>query len=399
MALNNDAFAEKFTGELDKIIVDKSNVGFMTDNALRAKFVGAKTVKIPNIEIQGLGGYDRDNGFTKGTIDVSNTAYTMAMDRSRSFSIDREDLDETGIASLAGSVMSEFVRTKVVPETDAYTLSKLATLAKNQGQLVTSYDLTKPYEMFNSLLEEVQEKVGMDEELVCFVNRYVWNALRNSTEFTKTIEVSDFKQGDISLQVNKIDNVSIIPVTNDKMQTSINFLIGIGDEVRGGFETYSNTQGVYMLMLPKRAASLVKKSEKIRVFTPEQNLTADAYKFDYRIYYDVFVKKSYTSSVWAILAPSATITGNANTSKTFNEGSVTGAVSFTITTSDSSTPKYQWYQCSDKYKNDAVKLIGETSNSMTFDTNLEVGSYFYFLRVNVGNATEFDTGVCKVIVE
>ena len=398
MAINNEAFAEKFTGELDKIIVDKSSVGFMTDNAFRAKFVGAKTVKIPNIAVQGLGDYDRDAGFAKGTVDVSNTAYTMKMDRSRSFVIDREDSDETGIASLAGSVMSEFVRTKVVPETDAYVLSKLGSLAKERGQLITGFDLAKPYAMFASLLDEVQEKVGMDEELVCFVNRYIYSALRKSAEFTKTVEVGDFKQGEISLQVNKIDNVSIIPVTNDKMQTAINFLLGAGDEARGGFETLSNSQGIYMLMLPRRAASLVKKSEKIRIFTPDQNLTADAYKFDYRIYYDVFVKNSYLSSVWAALAPSVTVT-NTTTKTTFDEGSISGAVSFSVTTSDSSTPVYQWYQCADKYKTDAIKISGETSNSMTYDTTLEAGTYYYFLRIKAGNATEFDTAVCRLKIE
>ena len=65
MAINNDAFATKFTGELDKIITEKSSVGFMTDNAFRAKFVGAKTVKIPSISMQGLANYDRDTGFIK----------------------------------------------------------------------------------------------------------------------------------------------------------------------------------------------------------------------------------------------------------------------------------------------------------------------------------------------
>ncbi|MBQ7129216.1 MAG: hypothetical protein IJO19_04445, partial [Clostridia bacterium] len=102
MALNSSAFATNFTGELDKIVTQKSAVGFLTDNAFKAKFVGAKTVKIPNISLQGLGSYDRDNGFTKGTLSISNTAYTMTQDRSRSFNIDREDLDETGIAELAG---------------------------------------------------------------------------------------------------------------------------------------------------------------------------------------------------------------------------------------------------------------------------------------------------------
>ena len=52
-------------------------------------------------------------------------------------------------------------------------------------------------------------------------------------------------------------------------------------------------------MLPKRAASLVKKSERIRTFSPEQNQKADAYLFQYRLYYDLFVKKSMAGTVYA----------------------------------------------------------------------------------------------------
>ena len=55
MSLNTKEFASKFTGELDKILCEKTAVGFMTDNTLRAKFVGAKSVKIPQIvEIRGI---------------------------------------------------------------------------------------------------------------------------------------------------------------------------------------------------------------------------------------------------------------------------------------------------------------------------------------------------------
>ncbi|MBQ2392093.1 MAG: hypothetical protein II306_10070, partial [Clostridia bacterium] len=70
IATNSEAFAVKFTGELDKVLVQKSKTGFLTDNALRAKFVGAKTVKIPNISLQGLGDYDRENGFIKGVTTI-----------------------------------------------------------------------------------------------------------------------------------------------------------------------------------------------------------------------------------------------------------------------------------------------------------------------------------------
>lgn len=96
---------------------------------------------------------DRDNGFNKGSVTVDQKTYTLTMDRGRSFQLDREDEDETGVANLAGQVLSEFVRTKVAPEVDAYVLSKLATTAVTNAHTVTdSNPATKIYSLFMKAL-------------------------------------------------------------------------------------------------------------------------------------------------------------------------------------------------------------------------------------------------------
>ena len=65
MAINTLAFAEKMTEELDRAVVQRSVTGFLADNALRSKFVGAQTVLVPEMEVSGLGKYDRDTGFVR----------------------------------------------------------------------------------------------------------------------------------------------------------------------------------------------------------------------------------------------------------------------------------------------------------------------------------------------
>jgi hypothetical protein len=298
MPINTIEHAKKFTGELDKLYAQKSATGFFADNVLRTKFVGAKTVIIPDMDFVGLVDYDRDNGFNRAALTVAQTPFTMAMDRGRSIQIDREDLDETGVANLAGQVMGEYVRTKVVPETDAYVISKLAGIANDNNQ-TAAWDGTNPYSVFTNLVGEVQDKAGYDEELVCFVDKTALAALENSKEFSRMITVSDFKQGEVNLKVKHINGVAIIPVSSDRMKTAYNFATNESDKSAGGFTPDGSAKAIHMLVLPKKAASLVKKTETIRIFTPEQNLDADAYKFDYRVYYDVFVKKSGINSVWA----------------------------------------------------------------------------------------------------
>ena len=328
MSINSIENITKYSGELDKMFTQKSATGFFADNALATKFVGAKTVIIPDVDFQGLADYDRDTGYTKGAITVSNTSYTMAMDRARSLQIDREDMDESGIANLAGKILGEYVRTKVVPECDAYLLSKLGGLAVSRSNTVNG-DATKPFEALCKLINEVQAVVGYDEELVAFVDGYMFASLQNSSEISKMITVSDFKQGEVSLKVKSINGVAIIPVVSERMKTAYEF-------GANGFTPAANSREIYMLVAPKSAAHLVKKTENMRIFTPEQNIDADAYKFDYRIYYDVFVNASGLDAIWAWVSPEVKITGALEDVET-TEGAIDESLSVTAQSTGSLT--------------------------------------------------------------
>ena len=95
---------------------------------------------------------------------------------------------------------------------------------------------------------------------------------------------------------------ALIPVSDARMKTAFTYNDGVtSGQTDGGFEVATNAQTVGALVLPKKAASLVKKTEKIRVFEPDQNQSQDAYKFDYRIYYDVLVPESKKQTVYAYL--------------------------------------------------------------------------------------------------
>ena len=388
--INSLEFAQKFTGELDKKFVQKSVTGFFTDNNLRVKFVGAKTVLIPDANFVGLANYDRVDGFASGAVTVQNESYTMKMDRARSMQIDREDMDETGVSNLAGTLMGEYIRTKVVPECDAYVLSKLGTLAKDRGNLIQG-EITKPIAAFNKLITSVRDNVGYDEELVAFVTSNIYAQIMNSAELQRQIVVSDFKQGEINLQVKSLNGIALIPVVPERMKTSYVFNTGSV----GGFVPNGTANEIYMMVLPKRAAHLVKKSEKIRVFTPEQNLNADAYKFDYRIYYDVFVKKSGLDSVWAWLSPEINISAQPKAAEV-TAGNITGSISVTATSTGSLT--YQWYKAEDASGNNPVKVKGATTKTLTIPTDLETGKYFYYVKVFVDGVGSVESEIAVVTV-
>ncbi len=302
MSLNLETISRKMTGELDKAVVQKPVTGFMADNHLRSKFVGTKTVMIPQVNVSGLGDYDRDTGFVSGTVSVSAKPYTLAMDRGRSFQLDREDGDESGIPDLAGQVMGEFVRTQVVPEVDAYVLSKLAGYAATANQTVTGTPATEAYAMLTEAIAKVQNAVGYDEELVAFVDAGMLNALQNSEDISRHLVMNEFKKGELYTKVNSLNGVALLPVPDSRMKTAYTFYDGTTDgQEAGGFAPADNASSIGMLVMPRRAASLIKKTEQVRCFDPAHNLKADAWKLDYRLYYDVVVKDSMMGGIYAYI--------------------------------------------------------------------------------------------------
>ena len=296
MPINNIAFKTEMTAELDKKLVQGAQTGIFADNNLRAKFVGAKTVTIPVMGMSGLGDYDRDTGFARGGVSVSHKPFTLTQDRGVSFQIDAQDADESGIPGLAGQVMGEFVRTKVVPEVDAYVLSKLAGVATEKSQTITGTIASNIYKMINEAKIKAQNAIGYDEELVCFVDSTALAALQNSAEISRHLVMNDFKKGEISVKVASLDGVPILPVQDSRMKTAYTFHDGTADEF--GFEPLNTAKSIGFMLLPKRAASLVKKTEQVRTFAPGENLNADAYKMDYRLYYDVVVKDSMVEGIY-----------------------------------------------------------------------------------------------------
>ena len=308
MAINTIATASKYTDALDKMVVQKSETGFFTDNVFGAKFVGAKTVVMPDVSFIGLADYDRDNGFSKAGITVAQTSFELTKDRGRKLQIDREDMDETGVANLAGQILGEYVRTMVVPEMDAYVLSKLAGIASTRSHK-TVYAQDTGFAQLNTAINNVYSRAGYDTELIAFVDSTMYSLLMNTNEIARQLVIGDFKKGEINTRVRYLNNVAIIPVSDERMRDSYTFEAGTaassGSAATGGFKPASSAGYVRALVVPKKGAHLVKKTEQMRIFTPEQNIDADAYTFNYRIHYDVFVKKSGLDMIESIVTAGA----------------------------------------------------------------------------------------------
>ena len=303
--INTVTLSETMTAELEKALVQKAVTGVLSDNGLKPKFMGSGIVIVPELDMSAMGDYDRDTGFVQGAVTISRTPYQLSQDRGRSFQLDAQDADESGIGNLAGEVMAEFVRTQVVPEMDAYTLSKITGAAAAEagqveaisGAIAANTILSKISAAQNAALDAC----GYDEDLICFVDSNVQAALQSTTEISRQLSVVDFKRGDVTDKVQSYNGMPIIPVSSARMKSAYTFYDGSTDgQENGGFVPAEGAKNIGFLILPKKAASLVKKTEKVRIFDPSKNIDMDAWKMDYRLYYDVFVRNNYKKAIRAL---------------------------------------------------------------------------------------------------
>jgi len=288
--MNTIEYATIFMQELDSQIVERSTSGWMEENAGKVQYHGGAEVKIPKMELNGLGDYDRDSGFAKGSVTVNYETKAMSQDRGRSFQLDAMDVDETNFAMVAGNVMGEFQRTKVIPEIDAYRYSSIAQQAEANGRCKTYMpDDTILEELLNDITE-IRDIVGDSEELVITMSAKAAGKLDLAKGDSQIIQGALFQQGGVMVKVKEIDNCPIIRVPSVRFKTRYTFHDGVSfGKESGGFEAKADAKDINWIIAVKNAPIAVSKTDVTRIFDPMTNQNANAWKIDYRKYHDVWI--------------------------------------------------------------------------------------------------------------
>lgn len=67
MSINTIEYAKIFMDALDGQLVAGATSGWMEENSGQIQYNGGNEVKIPKIQLNGLGTYDKDSGFVQGS--------------------------------------------------------------------------------------------------------------------------------------------------------------------------------------------------------------------------------------------------------------------------------------------------------------------------------------------
>lgn len=283
---------------LDKAMIQGAVTGFMEGNVGNLIYKGGDEVKIPMIDMDGLANYNRQSGFVDGDVSLAYQTMKMTQDRGRGFTVDPNDIDESGVLDLMSQLTGEFQRTKVVPEVDAYRISKVVQLTPAANRTVYTPAAGTILKKMTEDIGAVRDEIGSDEQLVMLVSTPVSTILNTSTELGKKLDVTDFMRGEITTKVKSLDGVPLLVAPSARMFSRITLL----SDGKGGFTKAEGAAAINYIIMPRSAAIAVSKTDNMRLFDPQTWQKAHAWHMDYRKFHDIWIPKNRLAGIRTSMA-------------------------------------------------------------------------------------------------
>lgn len=284
---NNIETVTLFQQACDQQLIEGATSGWMEANAGQVKYSGGRDIKIPTLSTDGLGDYDRNNGYPRGKVSLEYQTKTMTMDRGIQFLLDRIDVDESGFIANAAAAMSTFQSENVIPEIDAYRYSKLYKLVNDAGY-AKSY--TPAASTIMSALKNditaIRDKCGT-ADLVIMMPYTVADILDSTDKLQRQINVGTFRQGSVDLAVKTFNGSPIIRVPSERMYSEYTFNDG---KAGFGFTKTETAKLINWIICPRNAPIAVSKTDGVKIFDPTTTQGADAWTIEYRKFHDLWVK-------------------------------------------------------------------------------------------------------------
>lgn len=333
---NSLSFVKTFIPILDEVY-KLSSLTSKLDGAseLARQGANANELIVPKISMDGLGDYDRNSGYVSGDVTLTNETVACNYDRGRMFQVDNVDnMDTAGIAF--GRLSGEFIRTKVVPELDAFRFSEYSGLS---GISTAEAILSTAANVIAALRAAVTQ---MDEDEVPDTDRHLFIT---PTLYGLIMDLDTTKSKEVMSRF-----ASVTQVPQSRFYTKISFRDGkTAGQTAGGFMKYAKHykkaasgdtgalkvvadsatsttgeikvstvtpvvdaaytpaandyvvpvvgQDINFMIVHKPALIQFTKHTAPKVITPDVNQDADAYKFGYRL---VGIADAYENKVAGI---------------------------------------------------------------------------------------------------
>lgn len=265
----------KFKAYIDKLdtVYQQASATSILDADADTVRMGAKAGEflIPKMSMDGLADYSRSSGYVKGDVTITYETKSCNYDRGRKFSVDAMDNEETaGIAF--GKLASEFIRTKVVPEMDAFRFAKYASATG----ILSAAEATPT--AGTAVLTALQTAINAQDEAEVNVDGKILYITPTLLTLAKNVDTTKSKA-----ILDRFEKIITVPQT--RFYTAIDMKDGTSsNETAGGYAGATGGYKINFMIINRDAVIQFGKHTVNKVVSPEENQTDDGYMFFYRAY-------------------------------------------------------------------------------------------------------------------
>ena len=268
---NSIALSKIYTNLLDEVYKNSALTAVLESDASLARAgANANEIVIPKLSMSGLADYKRNSGYVNGDVTLNWETVQFNYERGRMFQIDDMDNEETQNVAF-GRLAGEFIRTKVVPELDAFRFAKYAAVTgagTATGTLATGADVIAALRTATSNMDEAE--VPMEDRHLFITPTLL--GLVEDLDTNKSKEV-----------LSRFATITKVPQTRFYSAIKLNDGTSSGEEA-GGYVKASGAVDLNFEIIHKPATLQFTKHAVPKIISPEQNQDADAWKYGYRNY-------------------------------------------------------------------------------------------------------------------
>lgn len=305
--MNNIELSTIYLPMLDELYKQESKTSIFEGDEVTVKKGQNGEIKIAKLDMDGLGDFSRNSGYTKGSTSFVWETVKYDKERSQDLRIDRLDNDEalgTPFAKLAG----EFIRTKVVPETDAARIAKICStdgITKVFETLESGADVIAALRACTNKMDEdevpTESRVllitpthkGAIDDLDTTKSKLVLSRFNTIIEVpqTRMLSAVTLNSGLSSYGFKKADGDYIKTTDTEINSNKTYYTESSGEYTAVASPTKSNLGTYYELvgagknvnfLCAEKSAVVCALEQYVKYFTPDQDQHGDSHVFKYR---------------------------------------------------------------------------------------------------------------------
>ncbi|MCM1578058.1 MAG: hypothetical protein NC078_04585 [Ruminococcus sp.] len=283
--MNNIVLAKKYSGILDEVYMENAcTAALESERSLASQGANANEIIIPVLDMDGMADYSRNDGYVKGDVSLTWQTAKFNYERGRMFAVDEMDDEETRHLAF-GSLAGRFVKTKAVPELDAFRFAQLAScegIFKKEGELETGEDAAAALREALNAMDDAQVP---SEERILFITPML-KGLIDDMDTTRSRAV-----------MAGVEKIVVVP--KSRFYTKIKLFDGVSEgEKEGGYKKADDGKDINFMIVHKPAVLQFTKTAVPKIISPANNPDADSWKYGYRSYGLCKVYENKTAGIY-----------------------------------------------------------------------------------------------------